>query len=46
MTFKVTVAEAAVPLSRVKPTERTPLRVGLVQTKWHADVQEHESVLL
>jgi N-carbamoylputrescine amidase len=46
MTFKVTVAEPTPALSRVKPAERKPLRVGLVQTKWHADAAEHEFVLL
>ena len=46
MTFKVTVAEAPAALSRVKPASREPLRVGLVQTKWHMDAAEHEAVLL
>ena len=46
MTFKVTVADVAKPLSRVKASERAPLRVGLLQTKWHSDDAEHEAVLL
>lgn len=33
-------------LSRVKPSERTPVRVGLVQTKWHEDAAEHAATLL
>jgi N-carbamoylputrescine amidase len=32
-------------LSRVKPSTRRPVRVGLVQTRWHADVAQHASVL-
>ena len=43
--MKVTVAPALPPLSRVKPSTRKPLRVGLVQTKWHEDATEHERVL-
>lgn len=43
--MKVTVAEALPSLSRVKPADREPLRVALVQTKWHADSTEHEAVL-
>ncbi|MFM1795551.1 MAG: hypothetical protein RLZZ340_228, partial [Actinomycetota bacterium] len=35
--MKLTVAEALPSLSRVKPAERVPLRVALVQTKWHED---------
>lgn len=46
MTFKVSVATAPAALSRVKPADREPLRVGLVQTKWHADAAEHEAVLV
>jgi N-carbamoylputrescine amidase len=38
---------AALPsLSRVKSSERAPLRVGLVQTKWHQDAAEHAATLL
>ena len=43
--MKLTVAAALPSLSRVKPAERQPLRVGLVQTKWHADEAEHLGVL-
>lgn len=43
--MKVTVAPALPSLSRVKPATRQPLRVGLVQTKWHADSAEHLEVL-
>ena len=39
--MKLTVAPALPSLSRVKPAERQPLRVALVQTKWHADQAEH-----
>jgi N-carbamoylputrescine amidase len=42
----LTVAEAPKSLSRVKESTRKPLRVALVQTKWHSDETEHESVLL
>ena len=45
MTFKVTIADASPSLSRVKAAERKPVRVGLVQTKWHEDAAEHEAVL-
>lgn len=37
---------AAPSLSRVKESTRTPLRVGLVQTRWHSDPAEHAAVLL
>ncbi len=43
--MKLTVAPALPSLSRVKPATREPLRVGLVQTKWHADPTEHEDAL-
>jgi N-carbamoylputrescine amidase len=46
MTFKVTIADAAPSLSRVKTAERKPVRVALVQTKWHEDSSQHEAVLL
>jgi N-carbamoylputrescine amidase len=42
----LTVAEAPKSLSRVKESTRKPLRVALVQTKWHSDESEHENVLL
>ena len=43
--MKVTIADSLPSLSRVKPAEREPLRVGLVQTKWHEDPSVHEAVL-
>lgn len=43
--MKVTVAPALASLSRVKKSSRTPLRVALVQTKWHADQAEHLEAL-
>lgn len=39
--MKVTVAKAQPSLSRVHEPERAPLRVALVQTKWHPDAAEH-----
>ena len=39
--MKVTVAPALTPLSRVKESTRAPLRVALVQTKWHESQSEH-----
>lgn len=44
--MKLTVANAPASLSRVKPATQDPLRVGLVQTKWHSDAAEHEAKLL
>ena len=43
--MKLTVAPALPSLSRVKAAERQPLRVALVQTRWHADEAEHLNVL-
>lgn len=43
--MKLTVAEAPESLSRVKAATQKPLRVGLVQTKWHSDPAEHEAKL-
>ena len=43
--MKVTVAEPSKSLSRVKPSTRKPVRVALVQTRWHEDAAEHLSVL-
>lgn len=43
--MKLTVAPALPSLSRVKAATREPLRVGLVQTKWHEDPNEHEDAL-
>src|SRR5437763_10711443 len=31
--------------ARTRPPEREPLRVGLVQERWHPDAQEHEEAL-
>ena len=39
--MKVTVAPTLAPLSRVKDSSRSPLRVALVQTKWHENQGEH-----
>lgn len=39
--MKVTVAQAQPSLSRVHEPARTPLRVALVQTKWHSDASAH-----
>ena len=43
--MKLTVATAPESLSRVKAATQKPLRVGLVQTKWHSDPAEHEAKL-
>ncbi|MEN9992641.1 MAG: hypothetical protein RLY83_211 [Actinomycetota bacterium] len=39
--MKLTIAEAPQSLSRVKAATRTPLRVALVQMKWHESPIEH-----
>ncbi len=39
--MKLTIADAPASLSRVKPSQRTPLRVALVQTRWHESNAEH-----
>ena len=39
--MKLTLAPAAAALSRVKNAERSPVRVALVQTKWHESQDEH-----
>lgn len=44
--MKLTIAQSPESLSRVKEPTRKPLRVALVQTKWHEDESTHESVLL
>ena len=31
--------------ARTRPAERTPVRVGLVQERWHPDPEEHEEAL-
>lgn len=43
--MKLTVVNAPESLSRVKPATQKPLRIGLVQTKWHSDASEHEAKL-
>ena len=44
--YQLKVAEG-IPesLARVHPSERRPLRLGLVQQRWHADPLQHERVL-
>lgn len=44
--MKLTIAPALESLSRVKQPTRNPLRVALVQTKWHPDEAEHKAVLM
>lgn len=44
--MKLTIAPALESLSRVKQPTRKPLRVALVQTKWHPDEAEHKAVLM
>lgn len=39
--MKVTVSTVQPSLSRVKDSNRKPLRVALVQTKWHVNQAEH-----
>jgi N-carbamoylputrescine amidase len=39
--MKVTVATPLPSLSRVQGSNRSPLRVALVQTRWHEDAAEH-----
>ena len=43
--MKVTVASKHESLSRVKPRTQNPIRVALVQTKWHADAAAHTAKL-
>lgn len=43
--MKLTVATYPESLSRVKPSTRSPLRVALVQTRWHEDETEHQDAL-
>jgi N-carbamoylputrescine amidase len=44
---RLITATGTVPpsLARVEPPEREPLRVGLVQERWHPDPAEHEAAL-
>ena len=39
--MKLTFVKAPASLSRVKPQQRKPIVVALVQTKWHSDQTEH-----
>ena len=43
--MKLTKVKALPALSRVKSTTRQPLTVGLVQTRWHSDAEEHLAAL-
>ena len=43
--MKVTVAARTESLSRVKPATRKPVRVALVQTRWHESQEEHQAKL-
>jgi N-carbamoylputrescine amidase len=43
--MKLTVAGRTESLSRVKPATRKPVRVALVQTRWHESQEEHQAKL-
>ena len=43
--MKLVVAPSLPSLSRVEESHRPPLTVGLVQTRWHEDADEHRAVL-
>ncbi len=43
--MKLTIAPNPESLSRVKPSTRKPLRVALVQTRWHENQTEHQDAL-
>lgn len=43
--MKTLVADPQPSLARVHDSTRPPLTVGLVQTRWHADPDEHAAVL-
>ncbi|MDQ6779586.1 MAG: hydrolase [Candidatus Eremiobacteraeota bacterium] len=43
--FKVLVAPALASLARTRRSQRPTLRVAAVQTSWHADAEDHRSVL-
>ena len=43
--MKLTKVKALPALSRVKSTTRQPLTVGLVQTRWYSDAEEHLAAL-
>jgi N-carbamoylputrescine amidase len=42
---KLTTAEPGVSLARVHDPDRPPIRVGLVQHRWHPDPDEHRAAL-
>ncbi|MEE9964555.1 MAG: hydrolase [Propionicimonas sp.] len=44
--MKTLIAESLPSLCRVDASTRAPLTVGLVQTRWHVDPDEHREVLL
>lgn len=44
--MKTLIAESLPSLCRVDASTRAPLTVGLVQTRWHADPDEHREVLI
>jgi N-carbamoylputrescine amidase len=41
----ITAYDVPESLARVRPPERAPVRVGLVQHRWHPDPSEHEEAL-
>jgi N-carbamoylputrescine amidase len=41
----LTAGPPPVSLARTRPSERAPLRVGLVQEAWHPDPDEHQQAL-
>lgn len=43
--MKLTIATSPASLARVKPSTRDPLRVALVQTRWHENATEHRDAL-
>ena len=43
--MKLTIATSPASLARVKPSTRDPLRVALVQTRWHENAAEHQDAL-
>ncbi len=45
MTELLTAFEIPESLARTRPPERPPLRLGLVQERWHADAVEHQAAL-
>ncbi|MHB1835136.1 MAG: nitrilase-related carbon-nitrogen hydrolase [Solirubrobacteraceae bacterium] len=45
MTELLTAYPPPPSLARVRPPERPPLRLGLVQERWHPDPDEHEEAL-